>query len=264
MNKPDKFIGHHSLTDDNKVLSDFQAILKYHLSIGMKDIAYNDIFEFEKGKLVHKDGRKVWENGAHTIGQNTKSIGFCLVGNYDKDTPTEEQYDFIAEKLHKKYANTWGALPFHGHREYAIKTCPGRNFDIKAVENRYRKLENKEEIKSDLKLFPIQILEKCLIETEEWKKGYNAIIDIAKDSSELGNLESFKYLPDLIAKLYYAENKKDNLTPIEILDNVVEYKEDWNKAYNTITIMANKSSDIGDLEIFKFLPDLIKKVYYYL
>lgn len=267
MNKPNKYIIHHSLTDDNKVLSDFKAIKNYHINVkGWNDIGYHDIFEYEKGKLVHRDGRKTWVNGAHTLGQNTKSLGVCLVGNYDKDTPTQEQYNFIAETLCKKYHKTCGYMPFYGHREYSIKTCPGRNFSIKAIEEKYREYSGVKKVsgaKEVTKLYPLQIIELCALDDSRWKKGYNAIINMTKESSELGVLEPFKYLPELIIKLYYAVNKNYNLKPIQMIGSVVDYTTEWNNAYSSILELIRQDSNLGDLEIFNYFPELVKKVYCY-
>lgn len=46
--------------------------------------------------VITKDGkvtqtRKIGEEGAHTIGYNSNSVGICLVGNFLVETPTEAQ-----------------------------------------------------------------------------------------------------------------------------------------------------------------------------
>lgn len=47
----------------------------------------------------------------------------------------------------------------------------------------------------------------------------------------------------------------------QILDEVSANSSDWKRAINCIVAMANDSSNLGDLEIFKFLPSLIEKIY---
>lgn len=47
----------------------------------------------------------------------------------------------------------------------------------------------------------------------------------------------------------------------EIIKKVASNPEQWEKAINTAVNIAKADGYIGDLQIFKFLPDLIEKVY---
>jgi hypothetical protein len=145
-----KIILHHSATPDGK-LNDWAAIKLWHTGkIGsadikspdfnpyiakpMQDVGYNYGLEYENGILLTKIGRPLTMVGAHTLGQNTIAIGICIVGNFDKIEPTHEQYMAVAV-LCSTLTRLWG-IPkdeIHGHNEYALKTCPGRLFDIEKV-----------------------------------------------------------------------------------------------------------------------------------
>lgn len=129
MNKPNKIVIHHSATPDNKTLSSFNAIRNYHMNKGWRDIGYHFIIEYVDGKVITREGRDVKDSGAHTIGHNSSSIGICIVGNFDKETPTNDVYKEVA-KLCKKFN-----LPVYPHNKFANKSCPGKNFDMNKLKH---------------------------------------------------------------------------------------------------------------------------------
>jgi uncharacterized protein YgiM (DUF1202 family) len=130
MNKPNKAILHHSSTKDNVVLSSFDAIKNYHIHTkGWNDIGYHFVLEYVKGKIVVRPGRALTTVGAHTQGQNETSVGICIVGDFDKDTPTEEMYKEVA-----KLCKSLGMKVIEPHNKYATyKSCPGKNFNMNKV-----------------------------------------------------------------------------------------------------------------------------------
>lgn len=72
--------------------------------------------------------RKDDEEGAHTVGKNSSSIGICLAGNFDAFYPTPEQIDALRSLLKSKM--TLYSVPvvkIVPHRAFASKTCYGRN-----------------------------------------------------------------------------------------------------------------------------------------
>lgn len=81
---------------------------------------------------IEKDGtlyqaRKDDEEGAHTKGYNSVSIGICLAGNFDATLPTEAQKKTLKALLEKKMKE-W-AIPKENivpHRRFATKTCFGK------------------------------------------------------------------------------------------------------------------------------------------
>lgn len=67
------------------------------------------------------------DEGAHTIGQNLKSIGICLAGNFDVDVPTMAQVESLGALLlaltviHKIRENQ-----IFPHRMFSEKSCFGK------------------------------------------------------------------------------------------------------------------------------------------
>lgn len=73
--------------------------------------------------------------GAHCLSQgyNSKSIGICFIGNFDKWQVSTAQWG-LGIKLARYLCDAHGVLIHHvvGHREVAQdgRTCPGNNFDL--------------------------------------------------------------------------------------------------------------------------------------
>lgn len=67
------------------------------------------------------------EEGAHTIGKNNSSIGICLAGNFDIETPTASQVLALRNLVQKKMAMY--NIPIENvvpHRKFAQKSCYGK------------------------------------------------------------------------------------------------------------------------------------------
>lgn len=128
LNKPTKIIVHHTGGTDAYPLMDtshhtFETVRGWHLSKGWDDIGYH--WYIEKDGSVH-EGRVETMHGAHTVGQNTKSVGVCVAGNFDATLPTPAQVDALTELL-KEIMERWN-IPYseiYPHRKFANKTCYG-------------------------------------------------------------------------------------------------------------------------------------------
>ena len=94
---------HHSASGNGYAQADVPALIrsfyKYHThSLGWSDIAYNF--------LVDSYGT-IWEGryggmdqpvrGAHTLGFNASSTGFCVIGNFESVQPTQPTLDSLAQ-----------------------------------------------------------------------------------------------------------------------------------------------------------------------
>jgi len=65
---------------------------------------------------------------------NIKSIGICVVGNYDLEAPSPEKLALLA-RLVKSLMDIFNipVANVKGHRDYNLhKTCPGLKFDLDA------------------------------------------------------------------------------------------------------------------------------------
>lgn len=170
--KPKWIILHHSLSEDNQVRN-WDAIRKYHMSYRYRgvivtedqyqmlvnanetglekpsrDVGYHFGIENVNGKLEVLPGRQIGEVGAHAFGFNDKSVGICLVGNYDTESPSNDRLFILANlcrQLQLEYSIPRDQVI--GHRETyalltppqpAIKTCPGSKFDLEKFRERLR------------------------------------------------------------------------------------------------------------------------------
>lgn len=166
----DYIVIHHSLSSDG-VEKNWESIRKFHTSWRYKDnaiaedyakklqiegkpvtppwsdIGYHFGVENIGGEYTVMLGRPLDKRGAH-VGDghfNIKSIGICVVGNFDKQAPPEKQWwlaVLLVNRLREHYASKNNSIQIEhvlGHREaQAIagvapinrKTCPGNLFDM--------------------------------------------------------------------------------------------------------------------------------------
>lgn len=128
---PDHIIIHHSLTADGETVS-WGAIRKYHKSLGWSDIGYHFGIETIGDHDEILIGRMSDANGAHCKQQmmNTRSIGICVVGNFDLAAPSEEKMSLLIRLV--KYLQGIYKIPVESvkrHNEFAsYKSCPGLLF----------------------------------------------------------------------------------------------------------------------------------------
>lgn len=130
--KPEAIVIHHSLTPDSAAVS-WAAIRRYHIKeLGWKDIGYHWGIERVGGSFEILKGRMDNERGAHCrqAGMNKKSLGICLVGNYDEREPHETMLKKLKQlcrwlmEMHRIQVDA--IYPHNVFAEY--KTCPGKAF----------------------------------------------------------------------------------------------------------------------------------------
>jgi hypothetical protein len=135
--KPEKIILHHSATKDGPTVS-WNAIRRYHVvECVWGDIGYHFGIEHvadpgdPAGSFEILIGRVLDAAGAHTRGENQRSIGICFVGNFDQCRPPQGQWQ-AGLKLVRWLLRSTGlsAADVFGHRDFANKTCPGKLFDV--------------------------------------------------------------------------------------------------------------------------------------
>ena len=142
--KPQYICIHHSLTKDGTVV-DWDAIRRYHREVnGWSDIGYHYGIERAGKHLLLQVGRSETVPGAHAkeMHMNSKSIGICVVGNFDLAPPGLEILRFLSEIVRRKVAEY--GIPVNavlGHREVGAmagfdwrkgqyKSCPGKHFNM--------------------------------------------------------------------------------------------------------------------------------------
>lgn len=131
---PKYIIVHHSLTKDSKTVS-WSAIDRYHTkTLGWSDIGYHYGIELIGTEYEVLAGRMPDVRGAHCTqeGMNKKSLGVCLVGNFDKTEVPQAMWDKAVD-LVKSLCNTHNISHERvlAHNQLAhYKSCPGTKFDM--------------------------------------------------------------------------------------------------------------------------------------
>lgn len=152
MNKPEYIILHHTGGTDAKPLADSS-----NYTVAQCNADHKIRFPSMKSSLgyyvgyhhfIDKKGtvtqcRADTDEGAHTVGYNSKSIGICLAGNFDATVPTKEQEQAL-KGLIASYMTKY-SIPLNKvvpHRTFAKKTCYGN----KLPDDWGQKLVSKKEV----------------------------------------------------------------------------------------------------------------------
>ena len=61
---------------------------------------------------------------------NGEAINIVAHGNFDIEIPTDAQYKAIAKKIEELRNIYWDHITIHGHKEFANKSCPWKNFNF--------------------------------------------------------------------------------------------------------------------------------------
>lgn len=125
-------IAHHSATHEG----DARSFDETHRRRGMENgLAYHFVIgngTHSRDGVVEVGGR--WRRqlkGGHVRSEthNTNSIGICLVGNFERTSPTRKQVASLVELLdYLKNRMLRGRPKFMVHRELEQTLCPGRRF----------------------------------------------------------------------------------------------------------------------------------------
>ncbi len=127
-NVPNKIIVHHSAFA--QASSQLLQINQWHKDreFTLSSLGYYVGYHY----LITRDGtitatRKIDEEGCHTIGENTSSIGVCLEGNFDNDIPTGKQEQMLGKLLVSLCeANSIPYTSIEPHRHYKATSCYGQ------------------------------------------------------------------------------------------------------------------------------------------
>lgn len=133
--QPDKIIAHHSFTEDSETLS-WGPVRTDHMARGYFDIGYHAGIENIRGDYECLFGRPVTMMGAHTRGQNTRSLGFLFMGNFDIAPPPLEMLEVAAHRVIVPWLIQFDLDVDHifAHRDFAdYKSCCGKEFSIERL-----------------------------------------------------------------------------------------------------------------------------------
>ena len=142
MRKIDKIIIHHTVTPKTQTVEKTIASIdrnhaeRLHPKAGkMGHIAYHYLV-FPNGRVVMT--RPEDEVGYHAsdLAVNNTSIGIALVGNYDVDT-VDAPLRFGLRDIVKAIKSRYYIKEVSGHRKYAKKSCPGKKFTDKMIDEAF-------------------------------------------------------------------------------------------------------------------------------
>lgn len=153
-NNPKYLIIHHTGGSDANPLQDssnftFEQCNELHKKFGMMSslgywIGYH--YYISKDGTV-KQGRADTDEGAHTIGKNSESLGICLAGNFDATMPTDAQVISLKKLLIEK-VNQYGIVTENivPHRKFAVKSCYGNKLSNDWARNLVRGMSKEERL----------------------------------------------------------------------------------------------------------------------
>lgn len=124
----DKLIIHCAATKPDMDIG-VKEIRKWHVEgNGWKDIGYHFVIRRDGTVEVGRDLNQI---GAHAQGQNTGSIGICLVGGISASGKaeanfTDKQWAELS-RCARLFKAEYPKGTIHGHNEYAAKDCPSFN-----------------------------------------------------------------------------------------------------------------------------------------
>ena len=116
----DKIIIHCSDTPNGRHHT-AEDIHRWHLERGWSGVGYHYIIRTDG---VIDNGRPEYWKGSHAYGNNSNSIGICLIG---RDDFTDEQMNSLYEKVGELIVK-YPEAKVIGHNEVSNKSCP--NFDV--------------------------------------------------------------------------------------------------------------------------------------
>lgn len=136
---PQRLTVHHTITarsmSEASSIQNVRNVQYYHMKGRAKDgkdvfddIAYHFLIDGE-GRVI--EGRPVETLGAHAGGSNDGNIGIALLGDFDKDKPTDAQVRSL-ERLAVYLAVKFRRDPSHRgflqpHKHFTNTGCPGKN-----------------------------------------------------------------------------------------------------------------------------------------
>lgn len=193
---------------------------------------------------------------AETLGQAlAKAMGLTFRGakvrTFEND-PTTDYYGVIRHSIRHGLEHAF--IVEHGsHWEFAV----GTSAKIAACVRVYGEF-----LGLIKELDWLEMLKLTTDSPDKWERGIITAINAAKAEGDLGPLEIFKYLPDLILKIYKNRGAFGYQSAWDrVIDLITDSPTGWKTAIMVAMNAAKADGDLGPLEIFKYLPELIVKIY---
>ena len=119
----------HHTAGSERGYEGMRRIQDFHMgpARGWSDVAYS--FVLDPWARIWFEGRGAFAVGAHTSGYNSISLGFCVMGNFEYETPPPTVVDDIKWMLDRMVAQRALAYPriTGPHRDVGQTSCCGNN-----------------------------------------------------------------------------------------------------------------------------------------
>jgi hypothetical protein len=105
-----------------------RQIQRWHLDRGWATVGYHFVLS-PAGRIFR--GRPVDRLGAHVLGHNVGTVGICLMGNFEEETPTAAAL-LSLDHVRTRLVPGGAGVPLLGHREHRgheTTACPGRRLE---------------------------------------------------------------------------------------------------------------------------------------
>ncbi|XP_018561260.1 peptidoglycan-recognition protein 2 [Anoplophora glabripennis] len=127
---PPYVVVHHSVTNTCKTTADCKALMRsvqdYHMNTNdWEDIGYNFLIGND-GNIY--EGRGWGIHGAHAIPYNSRSLGICLIGNFEDNKPQNNQLKALKKLIECSVEENKLTTDYRliGHSQATATLCPGK------------------------------------------------------------------------------------------------------------------------------------------
>lgn len=128
----DTVIIHHSATESGAA----ESFARYHVDKnGWPGIGYHFVIT-KSGEIQQTQLLKTVSY--HTSGINTRSVGICLTGDYDKQQAPSVQLSSLVKLIKYLEGKMGRKLNIAGHNEYSNKSCPGDKINVAEIKAQVR------------------------------------------------------------------------------------------------------------------------------
>ena len=111
-------------TARQSVIDDLNSVLEAHMRLRYGDIGYHFVVDYA-GRVW--EGRSLSYEGAHVSGENEANLGVMLLGNFEKQKPSDAQLETLNTLVGLLRAHfDIPARRVYGHRDIGETLCPGR------------------------------------------------------------------------------------------------------------------------------------------
>jgi hypothetical protein len=132
-----RIVIHHTASSrDDTTIEQIDAWHKLRWPDFKSSLGFYCGYHYVIGKDWIKQTRSNDEDGAHTYGHNSDSIGICLTGNFETEQPNQYQLDEL-RKLVLALLGQYNLQEkdIYMHRDLTATACPGKNITREFLHN---------------------------------------------------------------------------------------------------------------------------------